>query len=94
MTGEFYTENFVRELKKFYKKRRPGTGARGIKLLHDNARPHMSKSLETIEDIMFEVIAYPPYSPGLSLRYMAIFRAKKTSRGRHFDTRQDMGTAI
>ena len=61
MTGEFYAENCLREVEKFYKKRLPGTGAWGIKLLHDNARPHILKIVrETIEDIGFEVIDHPP----------------------------------
>ena len=47
--------------------RRSGTGAQGIKLLCDNARPHMSKIAgDIIDDIGFEVIDHPPYSPDLS----------------------------
>ena len=52
MTGEFYAENFPRESDIFYIKRRIGTGARGIKLSHDNVRPHMSKIVREIVKIL------------------------------------------
>ena len=88
MTGEFYAENCLREVDKFYKKRRPGTAARGIELLHDNARPHKSRIVrDTREDIEFEVIDHPPYSPNLSPCDFWLFpKLKKHLGGRYFDT--------
>ena len=38
VTGKFYRESILTQLVDFYQKRRPRTGVRGIKLLHDNAR--------------------------------------------------------
>ena len=35
--GKFYRESVLTQLVDFYQKRRPRTGVRGIKLLHDNA---------------------------------------------------------
>ena len=85
MTGEFYAENCVREVEKFDKKRRPCTGARGIKLLHDNARPHMSKIVrETMEYNGFEVIDHPPYWPDLPPCDIWLFQELKTFRGTAF----------
>ena len=76
MTGEFYSENCPREVERVYKKRRLGTEARDIKLFHDNARPQMWKIFrETIEDIGFEVIDHPPYSPDLSPCYFWLFQS-------------------
>ena len=37
VTGKFYRESVLTQLVDFYQKRRPRTGVRGIKLLHDNA---------------------------------------------------------
>ena len=39
VTGKFYRESVLTQLVDFYQKRRPHTSVRGIKLLHDNARP-------------------------------------------------------
>ena len=56
----------------------------------------MSKIVrKTIEDIGLEVIDHPPYSPDISPCDFWLFpELKKHLGGRHFDTRQDMGTAI
>ena len=40
VTGKFYRESVLTQLVDFYQKRRPCTGVRGIKLLHDNAAAH------------------------------------------------------
>ena len=37
VTGKFYRESVLTQLVDFYQKRRPCTGVRGIKILHDNA---------------------------------------------------------
>ena len=42
VTGKFYRESVLTQLVDFYQKRRPCTGVRGIKLLHDNAPVHKS----------------------------------------------------
>ena len=47
--------------------RGPQTRSRSIKLLGDNARPHVFKyARDTFDDIGFEMIEHPPYSPDLS----------------------------
>ena len=79
MTGEFYAENGLRDVEKLYKKRRSGIGARGIKLLHANARPYIVR--ETIEDSGFEVTDHPLYSLDLYLRFLVIERAQKNISG-------------
>ena len=55
------------EIPKHYFKRRPATRLKGIKLLHDNARPHKSKEVkETIASMGLEELEHPPYSPNLA----------------------------
>ncbi|UYV67770.1 hypothetical protein LAZ67_5001931 [Cordylochernes scorpioides] len=40
---------------------------KGVILLHDNARPHSSfTTQQKIDQLGYEVLAYPPYSPELS----------------------------
>ena len=43
MSGKFNRESVLTQLVDFYQKRRPRTGVRGIKLLHDNAQAHKSE---------------------------------------------------
>jgi hypothetical protein len=45
-TGKFYRESVLTQLVDFYQKRRPRTGVRGIKLLHDNAQAHKSATVK------------------------------------------------
>ena len=40
VTGKFYRESVLTQLVDFYQKRRPRTGVRSMKLLHDNTRDH------------------------------------------------------
>ncbi|KAI6652938.1 hypothetical protein LOD99_4015 [Oopsacas minuta] len=92
LNGEFYVDKCLREFKKVYKTRRPRTGTRGIKLLHDNARPHVSKYVrEVIEDIGFETIEHPPYTPDLSLCDFWLFpELKKHLGGQLFHIRPEL----
>ena len=54
-------------IQKHYFKRRPATGLKGIKLSHDNARPHKSKEVkETIASMGLEELEHPPHSPDLA----------------------------
>ena len=45
VTGKFYRESVLTQLVDFYQKRRPRTGVRGIKLLHDNAPARKSATV-------------------------------------------------
>ena len=67
VTGKFYRENVLTQLVDFYQKRRPHTGVRGIKLLHDNAPAHKSTRVqEYLKESGLDVLDNPPYSPDLS----------------------------
>ncbi|KAI6651263.1 Transposase [Oopsacas minuta] len=67
VTGHFYATVVLPEIEKHYIERRPATGLRGIKILHDNARPHKSKEVkEKIASIGLEGLKHPPYSPDLA----------------------------
>ena len=45
VTGYFYCTHVLAEVSKQYTERRPRTGPRGIKLLHDNASSHKTKQV-------------------------------------------------
>ena len=67
VTGKFYRESVLPELVDFYQKRRPRTGVRGIKLLHDNAPARKSATVqEYLKESGLNVLDHPPYSPDLS----------------------------
>ena len=48
------------------KRQRPSTGAKNIKLHHDNARPHAHKGSFIKEEQMVS-LEHPPYSPDLEV---------------------------
>ena len=67
VTGKFYRESVFTQLVDLYQKRRPCTGVRGIKLLHDNAPAHKSAMVqEYLKESGLDVLDHPPYSPDLS----------------------------
>lgn len=63
----YYRDNCLKRLVKEIKKQRPNTGTRGIKLLHDNARPHDNKEVEDyLRQEHVQLMPHPPYSPDLA----------------------------
>ena len=52
VTGEFYSSQVISAIEKHYLERRPRSGAKGIKLLQDNASSHKVKGIiEYVERI-------------------------------------------
>ena len=96
VTGKFYSTQVISAVEKRYIERRPKTGARGIKLLHDNASSHKTKQVANhIEEIGMQTLDHPPYSPDLSPCDFWLFsKLKKHLSGKNFDTRLDIGYAI
>jgi hypothetical protein len=43
ITGKYYKDVVLKKLKKYYQKRRPVTGLKHIRLLHDNAPAHTQR---------------------------------------------------
>ena len=96
VTGKFYRESVLTQLVDFYQKRRPRTGVRGIKLLHDNAPAHKSATVqEYLKESGLDVLDYPPYSPDLSLCDFWLFpRLKEMLAGHRFESRCGIGSAV
>ena len=96
VTGKFYRESVLTQLVDFYQKRRPRTGARGIKLLHDNAPAHKSATVqEYLKESGLDVLDHPPYSPDLSPCDFWLFpRLKEILAGHRFESRCGIGSAV
>ena len=63
---------------------------------HDNARPHTALlTLEKIENMGWEVLPHPPYSPDLAPSDYDLFGfVKNQMRGQHYETNEALQTAV
>ena len=96
LTGQFYADVVLPEEEKFYLKRRPKTGIRGLKILHDNARPHKSLAVrQKIQDMGMHEVPHLPYSPDIAPCDFWLFRKLKDNlSGREFEDRLSLGRTI
>ena len=96
VTGKFYREGVLTQLVDFYQTRRPRTGVRGIKLLHDNAPAHKSATVqEYLKESGLDVLDHPPYSPDLFPCDFWLFpRLKEMLAGHRFESRCGIGSAV
>jgi histone-lysine N-methyltransferase SETMAR len=54
----------------------------GVLLQHNNARPHTARStVATIQDLSFECLPHPPYSPDLAPSDFHVFGLLKQAMG-------------
>ena len=96
VTGKFYRESVLTELVDLYQKRRPRTGVRSIKLLHDNPPAHKSATVQEYQkESGLDVLDHPPYSPDLSPCDFWLFpRLKEMLAGHRFESRCGIGSAV
>lgn len=96
VTGAFYKQKILKSVKKHYSKRRPATGMKGLRLIHDNAPSHKSHVVtEFLSKEKVTVLPYPPYSPDMAPCDFFLFpRLKKHISGRRYTSRKALGSAI
>jgi hypothetical protein len=65
-------------------------------LLHDNACPHTAAhTVQTFQQLHFDVLEHPPYSPDFALSYHNLFGCVKNSlRGHHFGSSYELKEAV
>ena len=64
------------------KSKRRGLLSTGVLLQHDNARSHTARStVATIQDLSFECLPHPPYSPDLAPSDVHVFGPIKEAMG-------------
>jgi histone-lysine N-methyltransferase SETMAR len=62
-----YADLLKNHLRPAIKSKQRGLLSTGVLLQHDNARPHTAHSIvATIQDLSFECLPHPPYSPDLT----------------------------
>ena len=62
-----YKDNVLHKLKKYFLSRRPATGLRGVRLLHDTASSHKAAIVrEYLKQEKVVELPHPPYSPDLA----------------------------
>lgn len=77
ITGDRYRLQLMR-LSRALKEKRPEWSERHDKiiLLHDNARPHVAKPVQTyLQTLKWEVLTHPPYSPDIAPSDYHLFRS-------------------
>ena len=96
VTGEFYAYSCIAAVKQHYKERRPRTICKGLRILHDNARPHKTRLVkDTLESLGIVELQHPPHSPDLSPCDFWLFNNLKSHlSGRDFETNHQLGSAI
>ncbi|KAI6656185.1 Transposase [Oopsacas minuta] len=96
LPGQFYADVVLPEVEKHYLKRRPKTGTRGLKILHDDARPHKSLAVrQKIKDMGMHEVPHPPYSPDIAPCDFWLFRKLKDNvSGCEFEDRLSLSWAI
>ena len=96
ITGKYYKDVVLKKLKKYYQRRRPATGFKHVRLLHDNAPAHTSAIVTAfLKKEKVTVLPHPPYSPDLAPCDFFLFpKLKAFLAGRKYQSRQALGSAI
>jgi len=67
ITSKYYLKNCLKPVVRVIKQQRPTSGTKNMKILHDNAKPHIAKEVKKyLESEGIEIIRHPPYSPDLA----------------------------
>lgn len=84
----------LKKLRRVIQNRRKGKLAKGIRLNHDNARPHVSqKTKDVIDQFGWDLVSHPPYSPNLALKDFHLF-SKLNLGGQRFETGGELQDAV
>lgn len=80
--------NTLRKLRRVIQNRRRGRLSSGVRLLHDNARPHVSRQTqELLTNFDWTIVPHPPYSPDLAPSDYHLFpKLKEHLGGQRFST--------
>ncbi|GFS66023.1 histone-lysine N-methyltransferase SETMAR [Trichonephila clavipes] len=87
INSDVYCET-LRRLRRSIKNKRLGLFTEGVVLLHDNARPHVSRVTQMeLDKFKWETLDHPPYSPDMSPCDFHVFGPlKKHLKGKRFNS--------
>ena len=96
ITGKYYKDVVLKKPENNYQKRRPATGFKHVRLLHDNAPAHTSAIVTAfLKKEKVTVLPHPPYSPDIAPCDFFLFpKLKAFLAGRKYQSRQAFGSAI
>ena len=67
ITAKTYIEDCLKPVVRAIEKQRPMSGTKNMKILHDNAKPHVAKDVQDyLKNESIAIIDHPPYSPDLA----------------------------
>lgn len=91
ITGEYYA-TLLDKLAEEIKKKRPHLAKKKVLLHHDNAPAHRSmKAMAKLNELGFELLQHPPYSPDLApCDYFLFTNLKKWLSGMKFTTNEEV----
>ncbi|XP_043496419.1 histone-lysine N-methyltransferase SETMAR-like [Polistes fuscatus] len=96
VTADLYSEQLQRVNQSLIEKWPAIVNRKGVILQHDNARPHCARrTLEKINELGWEVLPHPPYSPDVAPSDFHLFRAlQHFLSGKTFANLDDIQNAI
>ena len=96
VTAKYYRDVALRKLKKVYKRRRPQTGLKYLRLLHDNAPAHKACIVtEFLESEKVKVLHHPPYSPDLAPSDLHLFGPLQAfTKGTKFESDDEVKSVV
>jgi len=96
VTSATYADLLKSHLRPAIKFKRRGRLSTGVLLQHDNARPHTARStLATIQDLSFECLPHPPYSPDIAPSDFHVFGPlTEAMGGKSFGSDEEVQQAV
>jgi len=91
INSETYCET-LKKVRRAIQNRRRGRLTKGVRLHHDNARPHVShQTTAKIEEFGWDLVKHAPYSPDVAPSDFHLFpKLKQSLGGQHFKTEEDV----
>ena len=84
--AKYYRDNCLKPTIKKVMEERTKSGVKNMKILHDNAKPHVAKIVKAyLENEGITIIDHPPYSPDLAPCDFWLFSKLKQSLDSHPD---------
>ena len=96
VNADYYSGVLREQLRRTIRDKRPELYRSGFILHQDNAPVHVSRVVkQTMSDLNIEPLQHPPYHPDLAICDFFLFPTVKDHlRGRKFESREELGTAI